>query len=175
MIDGNFSYDNPRYAPIREASRKAVAAFQDAARHLDSIQEWVYIKSGLVHTAHMIHERAHQQPARFDKLGDALHTLHLMTEYPATAEFDLSLLETMDDAFRECINALDRVAEALYEFREICEKLPDTVSLALEAENLLMENSADYTDILDAWNMWDKAKSPTSFDNWIARKHGGEK
>ena len=81
-----YNWDSQMFAALREPARNVVAAYQQAARFLDTVQETVYIEHGLVHTARMIHDLAHEMPKRFDVFGDMLHERHLMTEYPATPE-----------------------------------------------------------------------------------------
>ena len=93
-----YHYENPRFSPLRDAARRATAAYQNAARGLDTLKEWVLVEFGLVHTADAIHRLAHEQPKRFDVIGDILHQRHLMQEYPETPEYR-ERPEDMDGVF----------------------------------------------------------------------------
>ena len=53
-----YHYENPRFSPLRDAARRATAAYQNAARGLDTLKEWVLVEFGLVHTADAIHRLA---------------------------------------------------------------------------------------------------------------------
>ena len=72
-----YTYKNTEYEAIRDPARGVVAAYQDAARFLDTIKEWVYIETGMIHTSEFIHRMAHEMPKRFDRFGDILHERHL--------------------------------------------------------------------------------------------------
>lgn len=117
-----YHYENPRFSPLRDAARRATAAYQNAARGLDTLKEWVLVEFGLVHTADAIHRLAHEQPKRFDVIGDILHQRHLMQEYPETPEYRerpedmdgvfgevIRLLEDIEDALRDCVGASEEV------------------------------------------------------------------
>ena len=166
-----YNYDSEPYAALRDPARNVVAAYQQAARFLDTVQESVYIEHGLVHTARVLHNLAHEMPKRFDEFGDMLHERHLMTEYPATPELT-ERVEDMDKAFEIVIAVLDDIQAALESFREVTDNATFR-PMALKAEELMLQNSRDYTRILDMWAMWDKSDSATSFDNW-ALHLGGE-
>lgn len=167
-----YNYDNEAFGVLREPARQVVAAYQQAARFLDTVQESVYIEHGLVHTARMLHNLAHEMPKRFDEFGDMLHERHLMTEYPATPELT-ERVEDMDKAFEIAIAVLDDVQEALEAFHAVT----DTAAfrpMALKTEELMLQNSRDYTRILNAWVMWDENPGKTSFDNWVLHLTGGD-
>ena len=65
-----YNYTNPRYAGLRDPMRRVVGAYQNANRFLDTVQEWVYIEAGMIHTSRMIHNLAHKMPEQFDKVAD---------------------------------------------------------------------------------------------------------
>lgn len=160
-----FSYENPTFAPLRDPARGVVDAMQRANRFLDTIQEWLWIEAGLIYTSRFIHDMAHEFPKAFDSFIDMLHERHLSGEYPATPE----LTEPITDeskAFEMVVKVLSDVDEALEKFHTVT----DTAAfrpMALKTEELMLENSGRYTKVLEAWTMWDKAVSPSSFDNWI--------
>lgn len=165
-----YGYGNPVFQPLREPARGVVARYQDAARFLDTVQEWVYIEMGLPHTARMIHNLAHEMPRRFDVFGGMLHERHLMVEYPATPELAEDILD-MDDAFRIVTGVLENIQDALETFREQTDNGAFR-PMALKAEELMAQNSADYTRFLEAWKMWDSGVSRSSFDNWVMHLDG---
>ena len=167
-----YNWDSQMFAALREPARNVVAAYQQAARFLDTVQESVYIEHGLVHTARMIHNLAHEMPKRFDVFGDMLHERHLMTEYPATPELT-ERVEDMDKAFEIVIAVLDDIQEALEAFRSATDNAGFR-PMALKAEELMLQNSADYTRILNAWVMWDESTSKTSFDGWVLHLMDGD-
>lgn len=168
-----YNYDNAVFAPVRDPARDVVAAYQTAARFADTVQESLRIEHGMVFTADIIHELAHEMPKRFDQFGDMLHERHLMVEYPATPEL-VERIEAPEKAFEIIIGVLDEIQEALERFR----KATDSAILrpmSLFAEELMLKNSRDYTLILELWTMWDDSTSKTSFDSWAKKmgKRGG--
>lgn len=171
-IDDYFTYDNQIFASLREPAREVVAAYQNAARFLDTIQESIYIESGMIHAARIIHNLAHEMPKRFDDFGDMLHERHLTVEYPPTPELTEEIRD-MDAAFEATIKTLDAIDAALKKFCVAANK-EELQSMTLKAEDLMRQNSKDYTAILEMWKMWDESGSPVGFDNWaINRMEGG--
>ncbi len=169
-----YGWEKPLYAGLRDKARAVVGAYQNAARHLDALQEFVYIEIGLVHTAHKIHNLAHEMPKRFDAFGEMLHENHLMTEYPATPEFQ-NMYEDMDEVFDCIAGVLDEIQMALYAFREEAEKDARLLPMALVAEDLMVENSQSRTLFNEMWAMYDDTTvSATSFDNWVKDLDDGE-
>lgn len=161
-----YNYTNPRYAGVRDPMRRVVGAYQNANRFLDTVQEWVYIETGMIHTSRMIHNLAHKMPEQFDRVADMLHERHLMVEYPATPELTEEI-GTMDRAFEIVIECLNEVQEALERFRAVTDN-PELRPMTLMSEEFMAELSGYYTKVLAAWNMWDQGVSPSSFDNWIS-------
>jgi hypothetical protein len=159
-----FTYDNPLYKPLEKLARDVVAAYQDGARWLDTIQEWVLTESAMPFTARHIHDLAHEMPKRFDVFNDMMHERHLMAVYPPTAELT-EKIEDMDKAFELVIAALDNIQAALWAFFEATDN-EQFKPMALKAEELMLQNSGDYTEILQMWFMWDESTSKTSFDAW---------
>lgn len=169
-----YGWEKPLYAGLRDKARTVVGAYQNAARHLDALQEFVYIEIGLVHTAHKIHNLAHEMPKRFDAFGEMLHENHLMTEYPATPEFP-NMYEDMDEVFDNIAGVLDEIQMALHAFREEAEKDARLLPMALVAEDLMVENSQSRTLFNEMWAMYDDTTvSATSFDNWVKDLDDGE-
>ena len=165
-IKETYNYDNEPFAALRDSARGVVAAYQDAARFLDTTQENVYINMGMKHLAHKIHLLAHEMPKRFDDFGDMLHERHLMVEYPATSEL-VEKIETPDEAFTVVISVLDNVQDALERFREATDNAVFR-PMALKAEELMTQNSRDYTKFMEMAAMWENGGiSAASFDNWV--------
>lgn len=168
-----YSYDNAAYAPLRGAARRATAAYQDAARGMDTLKEWVLIEFGLVHTAEAIHRLAHLQPQRFDAVGDILHQRHLMQEYPETGEYR-ERPEDMDGVFAEVIRFLGEIEKALKECVRVSDEL-ELYPLGRAFENLQMQNSESYEKFLYAWQMYDETDAgAASFDDWMRKLFGEE-
>lgn len=160
-----FNYDNPKFLPLRQPARDVVDAYQRANRFLDTVKESLYIEHGLIHTSEMVHKLAHEMPKQFDAFGDMLHERHLMVEYPATPELT-ERIESVDKGFEIVITVLDEVQEALEKFHAVTDTA-DFRPMALKTEELMLQNSQDYTRFLEAWMMYGKRSSDTSFDNWV--------
>ena len=165
-----FNFDNPKYAPLRDPSRAVIASYQDANRYYDTAQEYVYIEKGMTFLSKFIHKRAHEFPKRFDSFIDMLHERHLMGEYPSTEELDWKQeLKSLDDVFYLMIRVLDHIQEALESFHVVTDNA-NFRPMALFTEELMAQNSADYTQILALWNRWnDEGGSKTSFDSWVEK------
>lgn len=165
-VENRFSYSEQKFAPVRDPARAVTAAYQNAARGLDTLKEIVLLEFGMPNTASAIHDLAHAMPPRFDVLGDILHQRHLMQEYPATPEYT-KRPQTLDEVFSEVIDMLEKIETALVAFIRACDGI-GLYPLARQAENMQIENSRSYEKILYAWAMYDEAESsPTSYDNWI--------
>lgn len=171
-----FNFENSKYAPLRDSSRAVVKAYQDANRFFDTAQEYVYIEAGMKFFSRIIHNQAHEFPKRFDKFGDMLHERHLMVEYPSTPELNWKeeFKDGVNDVFPFLIRVLDNIQEAL----DIFHSQTDNANfrpMALFAEELMAENSADYTKLLELWARWDKERgSYTSFDSWCEKMLNNE-
>ena len=164
-----YSYDSPIYSVLRDPSRGVIAAYQNGNRYLDTTQEVVLIEEGMPNLSKVIHRQAHKYPARFDKFADMLHERHLMAEYPATPEMDWrEELKGLDDVFRCVLDAMNEIQEALEAFHAVVDNATFR-PMALFTEELMAENSADYTLFLELWARWEnEGGSKTSFDSWVA-------
>ena len=162
-----FSYENEKFAGVRQPARDVIGAYQSANRFLDTVQEYILIIMGMPHFASVIHNLAHEMPKRFDDFADMLHERHLMAEYPATEELDIfAEVKDADAVFGLIIRILDHVGEALEAFRAKTDSA-DLRPMCLKAEELIAQNSADYTKILAMWSRFDnEGGSWTSFDAW---------
>lgn len=169
-----YSYDNPKFGVLRDPARAVIAAYQNANRFLDAIQEYCLIEEGMPNLASVIHNQAHLMPLRFDKFAEMLHERHLMAEYPATPEMDWrEELHGLDDVFRCVLAAMEEIGEALEAFRAVTDGR-DFRPMALFAEEAMLENSRDYTRFLAMWARWDnEGGSRTSFDSWVAHCEEG--
>lgn len=167
----NFSYDNPKFAVLRDPARCVIAAYQNANRFLDTIQEYALIEEGMTNLSTVIHRQAHEYPGRFDRFAEMLHERHLMAEYPETPEMDWrEELKSLDDVFRCVLDAMDMIEAALEEFHAVTDNAAFR-PMALLTEEMMAQNSADYTMFLDMWARWDNdGGSKTSFDSWVAHK-----
>lgn len=140
-------------------------AYLWANRVLDTTKEAVWIDFGLPFTSQFLHEMAHANLERLDAFGDVLHENHLKQTYPPTPALT-EPVENVDKAFEIAVAIIDEVDEALGRFIELTDKGKHR-AMALEAENLQMENSAERTRVLQAWKMWDSGVKGTSFDSWM--------
>lgn len=136
-----------------------------ANRALDTAKEAVWIDFGLPFTSQFIHELAHVHLERLDEFGDILHENHLRQTYPPTPALT-EPVDSVDKAFEIAVAIIDEVDEALMRFIELTGGSRHN-AMALAAENLQTENSADRTKVLEAWKMWDSGVKGTSFDNWM--------
>lgn len=162
-----FNYDNPKFSALRDPMRDVVAAYQNGARWLDTVQEKVYIETGLMHTSRKIHDLAHEMPKLFDVFGDMLHEQHLEIEYPATSEL-AEEIKTPDKAFETVIAVLDEINDALERFHRVTD-VETFRAMALKTEELMLINSGMRTQVLAMWNMWEMENSHTSFDSWVQK------
>ena len=71
-----FNYDSALYGVMRDPTRRATQACQNANRALDTLKERVLIEFGLPNTSEYIHNLAHWFPPFFDRIGDILHQRH---------------------------------------------------------------------------------------------------
>lgn len=162
-----FNFDNPVYSVLREPSRQVIKAYQDANRFFDTTQEYVYIEEGMPNLAQIIHKQAHEFPKRFDKFGDMMHERHLLIEYPETPELNWrEELKDLDSVFDLLIKVFDNIQEALEKFYKVTDN-EKFRPMALFAEEMMLENSKDYTKFLEIWFRWNNdGGSKTSFDSW---------
>lgn len=162
-----YNFDNPKFAGLHEPSRDVIRFYQNANRFYDTIQEYVYIEQGMKYCSQLIHKQAHRFPQRFDVFVDMLHERHLMGEYAETPEMNWrEELKDMDDVFSVLIGVLENIQEALEKFHAVTDNA-DFRPMALKTEELMTQNSADYTKWLELWYRWDNdGGSKTSFDGW---------
>ena len=147
-----FDFENGALAAVRDAAKDVTGAYQDAARGLDTLKEWVLIEFGMPKTADAIHKLAHLQPQRFDVVGDLLHQRHILQVYPATAEYD-GRPDDLDGVFESVIDMLQKIEDALRKCVEVCDE-NGLYPLGRGFENLQMENSSSYEKFLYAWQMY---------------------
>ena len=157
---------------LEEPGRRATEAYEQGARDFDQIKEIVLIDFGLVNTAEFIHRTAHWFPGEFDKLGDILHQRLVRQDYGETRAFQPTVND-LNDAFFWCLEALRRIDLALAAMIDDCDKGGDG-GLARQIETLQAAVNAEYEKFLYAWNMYEEAGSPTSYDNWVLHLMNGE-
>jgi hypothetical protein len=171
-LKDRFNYDTEPYSLIREAARGVTGAYGAANKWLDTVQEWLLIERGMAHTSDLIHGIAHRALERLDDFSAILHTRHLATEYPATAELTEDFSD-VSDALEAVCAILEQTGEALKRFRDAANGA-GLDGMALAAENLMVQNDAEFTAVLKLWQMWDQGISAASFDNWALHiKEGG--
>lgn len=166
-----FSFENPKFAELKEPAKAVVDAAQRVNRFLDTVQEWFYIE-GVPFTSMFFHKISHEYPLVFDRFIDMLHERHLMGIYPATPELTEDI-EDADKAFEIAIGVLDEFQDALEAFHAATDNA-EFRPMALKTEEFMLQNSGYYTKILEAWFMWDKTNSASSFDSWVKHLDGGE-
>lgn len=167
MIKDKFNFDNPKFAPLREASRDVIKAYQDANRWFDTTQEYVYIEQGMLNLSKIIHLQAHKFPNIFDDFVDMLHERHLMGEYPSTEELNWrEELQSVDDVFDLIIRIFEHIDEALEAFHKVTDNA-DFRAMALKTEEFMLQNSQSYTKFLELAFRWQNdGGSKTTFDSW---------
>lgn len=164
-IRENYGYENARYALLKQPSIDVTSAFGRANHFLDTIQEGVYIEAGMLYTSRYIHNVAHKMLAWLDDFSDILHERHLMTIYPPVPEL-IEDIRDMDTVFDIIIRIFDEVQDALEAFHSVTDN-GALRPLCIKTENLMMEVSAEYTNIIAMANMWGKGNSHASFDKWV--------
>ena len=164
-IRDNYGYENARYAMLKQPSIDVTSAFGRANHFLDTVQEGVYIETGMMYTSRYIHNVAHKMLAWLDDFSDILHERHLMTIYPPVPEL-IEDVRDMDTVFEIIIRIFDEVQEALEAFHAATDN-GALRPLCIKTENLMMEVSAEYTNILAMANMWEKGNSYASYDKWV--------
>lgn len=171
-LKDRYNYDTEPYAKLRDAARNVTGAYGAVNKWLDTVQEWFLIERGMSHVSDLIHGIAHRALERLDDFSAILHTRHLATEYPATAELT-ERFNDPDDALEAVCAILDRTGDALKLFRDTANGV-GLDGIALSAEELMVKNDAEYTAVLKLWQMWDQGISAASFDNWaLHMKEGG--
>jgi len=105
-------------------------------------------------------------PWRFDTARN--RSLELTPE-----DADICVCTDLDEVFRVCVEVVDSVETALAGFIRKADEA-QCWTLGREAENLQMDNSADRTQLLEAWSMWDNGVSASSFDKYVRQLYGGE-
>lgn len=151
------------------AAEKVNGAFLFANRALDTVKESVLVEHGLPFASEMLHNLAHAYLQRLDDFGNILHEKYLLQTYPATPRLD-EPIESMDKAYAIAVEIVRRVDEALGRFIQAADSMGRGFgAMARKTENIQMQNSADRTLLLQAWQMWDNSRSKTSFDSWVRR------
>ena len=171
-IRDNYGYENAKYAMLKQPSIDVTSAFGRANHFLDTIQEGVYIEAAMPYTSRYIHNVAHKMLKWLDDFSDILHERHLMTIYPPVPQLDEDVRD-MNRVFEIVIQIFDEVQEALESFHSACETSAMR-PLAIKTENLMMDVSAEYTNILAMANMWERGVSHSSYDNWVLHLMTGD-
>lgn len=159
-----YSYNNPIFAPLKEPATAVVGAAQKVNRYLDTIQEWFWM-IGAKNTSAYIHSVAHKYPALFDEFVDMLHERHLHGIYPATEQMTREIADC-GEAFAIAIEVLDELNDALEAFRTVTDN-GKFRPMCLKTEELMLKNSAEYTKILEIWEMVNDADDCAAFDTWV--------
>lgn len=162
-----YNYESEKYFPLRDSAMAVSKAYLDCNRFLDTCKEYVYIEQGMTYLSKIIHLQAHKALEKLDEFGDLLHERHLMQLYPETPMLDWKAEFTdLDSVFEFTIRTLDNIQEALEKFY----KITDTAefrAMALKTEDLMLENSKDYTKFFELAFRWQNdGGSKTSFDSW---------
>lgn len=169
------SWDNPRFAPLKQPVRQVMEAYGNAEKWFADIKDRVLCDMGMPFLSDAIHKLEHVQPERVDQFAEIPHDYHLRLPYPGTPELDEAFRNDLDRVFEVCVTIVDSVDEALGDF---IRKTADGEfnALSLKAEELQVVNTDDRRKLLEAWAMWDNGEmSRATFDSWC-REHfeGGE-
>lgn len=165
-----YNFDNVKYGVLRDASIKVNGAYLDCNRYLDTCKEYVFIEQGMINLSEIIHRQAHKALATLDVFGDLLHERHLMQIYPETLMLDWQAeFDGLDSVFEFVIKTLEHIQEALEVFRKATDNA-EFRAMALKAEELMLDNSGDYTKFMEMAFRWQNdGGSKTSFDNWCKK------
>lgn len=165
-----YSYDTPRFAPLRDIMRDLISAWGNAEKWFAALKEWPRVR-GMPNLSDAIHRLEHIQPQRLDMWADAYRAWLLPLEYPATAELDEGIPD-MDKLFEVCVQIVDEMDAALMK-AIAATKGGEFNALSLATENLQVENARDRIDLLTMWAMWDNGVSAAEFDNFVREMGGG--
>ena len=170
-----YNFDNEKYGKLRDASVAVNRAYLDANRFLDFAKEYVYIEQGMPNFSEITHRQAHKALEKLDEFGDLLHEQHLMQIYPDTPFLDWRAeFKDVDSVFEFIIRTLENVQEALEKFRAATDNA-EFRAMALKTEELMLDNSGDYTKFLEMGFRWQNdGGSKTSFDSWCKRYLEGD-
>lgn len=163
-----YNYANPKFSPLRDPMRRVMTAYGEAERFFATIKEKTWANFGLKSLTNYIHSLEHLQGGYVDTFKAILAEIGLEIEYPAVGELAEEMPD-LDKVFEVCVGIVDDVDEALRGFiAEIDERHKEFSALARKVENLQMQNSAQRSFMLEAWNMADNDVSLSSLDNWIS-------
>lgn len=162
-----YNFDSNKYSPLRDSSIAVSKAYLDCNRFLDSCKEYLYIEEGMTNLSKIVHLQAHKALERLDDFGDLLHERHLMQIYPETPMLDWKAeFKDLDSVVEFIIRTLENIQEALEKFHESTDNA-EFRAMALKVEELMLDNSKDYTKFLEIGFRWQNdGGSKTSFDSW---------
>ena len=164
-----YNYANPKFSFMRDLMRNVMTAYGEAERFFATIKEKTWANFGLKALTNYIHALEHLQGDYVDTFKAILAEIGLEVEYPAVGELAEEMPD-LDKVFEVCVGIVDDVDEALRNFiGTIDGEHGEFSALARKMENLQMQNSAQRSFMLEAWNMADNDVSLSSFDNWVAR------
>lgn len=173
-----YNYKNPKFYSLRDPMREVVRSFWAAMQYYATIKERVWGRYGMFYLSQAIHGLEHKQPDRIDQFSDAMRQEGLEIEYPGVPELD-EPLDVLDEVFRVCVELNDQIDMALQRFIDVADRRMNErgeepspeqgkfPALARQAEQLQIDNSADKTNLLEAWSMWNNKPSMSSFDKWV--------
>lgn len=162
-----YNYKNPRFSFMRDLMRNVMTAYGEAERFFATIKERTWANFGLKSTTNYIHALEHLQGDYVDTFKAILAEVGCEVEYPAVGEL-VEEMPDLDKVFEVCVGIVDDVDEALRDFIfAIDGEHKEFSALARKMENLQMQNSAQRSFMLEAWNMADNNISLSSFDDWV--------
>lgn len=157
---------------LRHFGRRVTEAYEKGNRFFDQMKEIILIRHGLTWTSAIFHQTAHWFPGQFDQVGELLHQRHILQEYGATPAF-AGTGEDMEELFAAAIDILTEIVEELGELIRQCDEHRD-YGIGRQAENLQAAASRQQERYFTLWAMYEKADSPTSYDNWAKQFLDGE-
>lgn len=156
-----YSYDNQRFAFLREPMRELIGAWGKAEKWFASLKEWPLVH-GIPHLSAGIHWLEHIQPERLDIWATAYRPWLLPLEYPATPELEEKVID-IDRLFEVCIDIIDEVGAALEKMR-LTTDAGEFHPLSAATETLQIENCNDKAGLLELWTLWDQMVDAAAFD-----------
>lgn len=160
-----YNYDNPRFSMLRDPMRRVMGAFGNAEKWFATLKEWALMEAALPSLSDAIHALEHKQPERIDLFADGFRPWHLMVEYPPTDELAEDITD-VDYLFEICLRIIAETNLALLDFAKLIDDM-EFRSMIVAVEEIMAQNNADRSKLMQAAAMWDTNPQATSFDNFV--------
>ena len=146
---------------------KVMESYQNANKWLDTLKEDLLMNHGCIFFSNYVHNLAHTMPERFDKFGDILHTIGKIVPYPATQSIESNGAE-INTIFESIFTILGAISESIAKFVE-CANSQGFRAAGISAEELLVDISKEYTNLIRMKTVYEKSDDLIKFDKWVAQ------